>query len=609
MLLSNNETIFFPHEKIRDIQKTLIMQIMSVISNKENLLVHAPTGCGKTSASLAPTLTFALKNNKTIIFVTPMHSQHRLAIDSLKLIKKKYNLDFKATDLIGKKWMCLQKNASELSSSEFSDFCTSLIKGDSCDFYSNFKDQVKKEFCLKDLNEIKHVEEIIKTSSVHKICPFEMALENAKHSTIIIADYNHILNPSIRETLFKRINKNIDNCIIIFDEAHNLVKKCRELLSSSLSKLTIEKAVKESTEFNLNLEQELDKIKNKINVLSLKLNISENEKLIVKEDFLFEDGLINRLNAGSEIVLEKKQRSALKSIANFLDIWKGPDIGFIRVIERNFLKSGKPYYDIVYKCLDPALIFSTLNPYSMILMSGTLTPQNMYTDLLNLNKNRTVIAEYKNPFPIENKLCLIVPKTTTKFTARSEDMYNKIAETCSQITNLIPGNTLIFFPSYELRDKINEFFSRKCEKTTFLEYSSFTKQEKQEILEKFKLNNNSVLLAASSGSYSEGIDLIGCLKCVIIVGLPLAKPDLETKELINFYDKKFSKGWDYGYVYPAIIKAIQNAGRCIRSETDKGVIIFLDERYNLQSYKKCFPVDYNFEVSLDYLNKIKEFFK
>src|SRR3989344_4169709 len=91
--------------------------------------------------------------------------------------------------------------------------------------------------------------------------------------------------------------------------------------------------------------------------------------------------------------------------------------------------------------------------------------------------------------------------------------------------------------------KINEFFSRKCEKTTFLEYPSLTKQEKQEILEKFKANKEqgSVLLAASSGSYSEGIDLIGAIKCVIVVGLPLAKPDLETKELINYYDKRVTK--------------------------------------------------------------------
>ena len=191
-------------------------------------------------------------------------------------------------------------------------------------------------------------------------------------------------------------------------------------------------------------------------------------------------------------------------------------------------------------------------------------------------------------------------------------MLKHIANYCASIVNEIPGNSAIFFPSYDLRDKVNNFFSKKCEKTTFLEYPNLSKHEKQELLERFKQNKNNgaVLLAASSGNFGEGIDFENnSLKCIIVVGLPLAKPDLETKELINYYDKRFSKGWDYGYIYPAIIKTIQNAGRCIRSETDKGVIVFLDERYNMENYKKCFPPDYNFEITLDFKEKIKDFFK
>jgi len=609
-----NETkIFFPHETIRDIQKVLVLQILNVIQNKQNLIVHAPTGCGKTASALSSALTFAIQNNKTVIFVTPMHSQHKIAVDTLKLIRKKYNLDFKATDFIGKKWMCLQSNAQEMSSSEFSEFCSQFVKNDLCDFYLNFKDNTKKELALNELKEIKHVEELITDADKHKLCPFEIAGENAKRSKVIVADYFHVLSPSIREAFFKRINKDIENCIIIFDEAHNLISKCRDLLSSSLSSIIIERAIKEAQEFNLEIHEELNSIRNTLMSLSSNLNLSENEKLIKKENFLFEDNLIIKLKALSEIVLEKeeKKKSYIQTIANFLAFWKGEDFAFVRSVNRSFFK-GKPYYNIVYKCLDPSIIFSKLKPYSTILMSGTLTPQQMYIELLGVSKTHTVTAEYKNPFPKNNKLALIIPKTSTKYTDRSDFMYKNIAQICAEISNKIPGNTLIFFPSYDLRDKINEFFKEKCEKTTFLEYPSLSKQEKQDLLEKFKENkeHGAVLMATSSGSFGEGIDLIGdFLKCVIVVGLPLAKPDLETKECINYYDKKFSRGWDYAYIYPAIIKTIQNAGRCIRSENDKGVVIFLDERYQLQNYKKCFPPDYNFEITLDYLNKIKDFFK
>ncbi len=604
----NQEQIFFPHENIRDIQKVLVLQILNIIKNKQNLIVHAPTGSGKTASSLSSALTFALQNNKTVIFVTPMHSQHKIAVDTLKLIRKKYSLDFKATDFIGKKWMCLQNNVNEMSSSEFSEFCTQLVKNESCEYYINFKDNTKKELSLN--NEINHVEDLIKIASTYKTCPFEISSENAKKSKVIIADYYHVLSPSIREHFFKRIQKDIENCIIIFDEAHNLIKKCRDLLSVSLSTITIDKAIKESTEFNLNLEVELKSVRNKLILLINYLNLGEYEKLIKKEDFLFDLNFILKLDAESEIVLESKKKSFIRSISNFLESWSGDDSGFIRIINRTFLRSGKPCYNLIFKCLDPSIIFKKINSYSNILMSGTLTPQQMYIDLLDLNKNRTVSAEYKNPFPLKNRLCLIVPKTSTKYTERSETMYKNIAEICSNIVNIVKGNTIIFFPSYDLRDKVNNFFQNQCEKTTFSEYQNFSKEDKQSLLDKFKKNNGSVLLAVSSGSFSEGIDIENnILKCVIVVGLPLAKPDLETKETINYYDKRFSRGWDYGYIYPAIIKSIQNAGRCIRSEKDKGVVIFLDERYQLQNYKKCFPPDYNFEITLDYINKIKEFFK
>ncbi|MGV8171670.1 MAG: helicase C-terminal domain-containing protein, partial [Candidatus Woesearchaeota archaeon] len=134
--------------------------------------------------------------------------------------------------------------------------------------------------------------------------------------------------------------------------------------------------------------------------------------------------------------------------------------------------------------------------------------------------------------------------------------------------------------------------------------------EKQEFLQNFSgyRSKGAILNAVITGSFAEGIDLPGILKAVVIVGLPLQKPDLETKSLIEYYDKKFNKGWDYGYLFPAFTKTIQAAGRCIRSETDKGVIIFLDERYGWNNYYRCFPSTWKIKVSLLYTALIKDFF-
>ena len=98
------------------------------------------------------------------------------------------------------------------------------------------------------------------------------------------------------------------------------------------------------------------------------------------------------------------------------------------------------------------------------------------------------------------------------------------------------------------------------------------------------------------------------LDCVVVVGLPLEKPTLETEALINYYDFKFGRGWDYGYIYPAMNRALQAAGRCIRSETDRGVIVLMDDRFNWRNYRKCFPRDMKSIITEKPEMYVKKFF-
>jgi DNA excision repair protein ERCC-2 len=234
----------------------------------------------------------------------------------------------------------------------------------------------------------------------------------------------------------------------------------------------------------------------------------------------------------------------------------------------------------------------------------------MYKDILGFNDVKERV--FNSPFPKKNRLGLIVPVTTTKFTRRKEEEFKKIATVCSDIVNLVPGNSLVFFPSYALRDSVYFHFSELCKKEIFIEKPRLSKEEKHSLLEEFKSYKDSgaCLMGVTSGSFGEGIDLPGdFLKGVIVVGLPLGRPDLEVKELIDYYDTKFGKGWEYGYIYPAMIKTMQNAGRCIRSEKDKGVVVFLDERYAYPQYYNCFPPDYGVRISKMYKERIKDFFE
>ncbi|MCJ7478819.1 MAG: hypothetical protein MUP63_01415, partial [Candidatus Nanohaloarchaeota archaeon QJJ-7] len=111
------------------------------------------------------------------------------------------------------------------------------------------------------------------------------------------------------------------------------------------------------------------------------------------------------------------------------------------------------------------------------------------------------------------------------------------------------------------------------------------------------------------GSFGEGVDYPGKLmNAVFVVGLPLQRPDLETKSLIDFYDYKFDRGWDYGYAYPAMNRAMQAAGRCIRSKNDEGVIVYMDERYTWGNYRKVFPPEEDFTVTQAPWQEMEKFF-
>src|SRR3989344_2130955 len=172
--------VFFPYETVRPSQKELIESIQENLKGKRNLIAHAPTGLGKTAAVLSSILPFALEKNLTIFFVTPKHTQHRIAIETLQIIKQKFKKEFIALDIIGKKHLCAQEGAEALSQFEFSEYCRSLVENGNCDFFNKIKQKQKlsteAELFLKQVKEnIVHVEDLKKLAQQAKLCPFEMA--------------------------------------------------------------------------------------------------------------------------------------------------------------------------------------------------------------------------------------------------------------------------------------------------------------------------------------------------------------------------------------------------------------------------------------------------
>jgi DNA excision repair protein ERCC-2 len=617
-----SEINLFPHEKIRDGQEQLISDIKQSFLSQKILLAHAPTGLGKTAASLSVALQIALEQKKVIFFLTNRHTQHQIAVDTLKKIRLRSGKEIKVVDLIGKRWMCSQ-DIAHLFGNDFNEYCKSVSEKGECEFYNNVRTkntlQVEAKAFLKELEDSGplHNSEIISSSKEKKMCGYEIALALGKKADILIGDYNYLFNPFVQATLLNRMDKELKDIIVIVDEAHNLPARIMDMLSNNLTTFMLKNSLLEAKKYGysglIGWVQDLSKLL--VDLADFPSSSPDKELIVTKESFLQGvksfvdyDNFIEELEFAAEEVRRKQKKSYLGGLASFLQSWKGEDLGFVRILAEQSNRYGN-FLVLKYVCLDPSIISRDIfsQVHSGLLMSGTLQPLSMYSDLLGIGRN--IEKEYLSPFPDENKLKLIIPETSTKYTLRSEKMYQSIASHCTLLAEKIPGNVAFFFPSYHLRDAVAPYLN--CQKKRFFENSEMNKEEKEALLEEFKANKDQggLLLAVTGANFAEGIDLPGdLLNGVVVVGLPLAKPDLQTKKLIEYYDHKFGKGWDYGYTFPAFSKCIQSAGRCIRSETDKGAVIFLDERFAWPRYFECFPERIGLKVIKDYASEIEKFF-
>lgn len=604
--------VLFPHEAVRPIQDELVLSVERVLEKKKHLVVHAPTGLGKTAATLGPAIAYALQNDLTVFFLTSRHTQHKIALDTVAEIEKRHEIKVPVANLIGKKWMCLMPGVDKLYSGEFVEYCRKLREDGKCKYFSNLK---RNNSLSPDANVALHKAlETPDSRSLrvigmdHEVCPYEIGVLAAQKSRVIVTDYYYVFNPAIRDVFFQKIGKELESSIIIVDEAHNLPSRVKDLASVRTSTRILERAISEAEKFDYDLD-ELPHLVEALNALAKGVD-KDNERYVTRSELLDLIPVSIDLDYLQEVgdeIREIQQRSYIGSVAEFLRAWQEPDEGFTRI-----LSSYDDSVVLSFRCLDPGLIVgpTVKGSYSTTLMSGTLTPTVMYEELLDIPLNAEDYT-FQSPFPDENRRTLIIPHTTTKYQARSEEMYLAQARILARGINTVPGNSIVFFPSYQLRDSVKAHLEGLAKKPLFEERRGMSKGDREELLKKFAAHKESgaCILGVMSGSFAEGVDFKGdMLKAVFVVGLPLARPDKETQALIKYYDEKFSRGWDYGYVFPAFNKILQSAGRAIRSETDRGMLVFVDERYAWNTYKRCFPPHWDLRVTDQIDSEIKQFF-
>ena len=572
----------FRFERPRQNQEAIMKSIEEALASRKDILVNAPTGTGKTDASIAAALGFAMENGLDVFFLTPKISQHKIAVESLLGIREKFDRKIKYVDIVGKRNLCINPDVNALESEAFYKGCEKAISSRKCDFYTNAKEHANitediVEACYRGHNAL------FEQSFRKGVCAYEIATYLAKDANFIIADYAHMLNQYTRSSFLKKISHRLENAIVIWDEAHNVLGSAASYMSTSLSTNTIASSAKELLAIGSSTDLEylqfmLSKIADKR--LDGKSEAFVHDGDIPEEITKNADSIAEHLEkAGMEYLTESKaKRSSLMHVANFLRSLSTKDDSVASIISK-----GSRGFRFSLTCLYPEKAIGLFEDiYANIFMSGTLLPLQMYRELFGVGD--ALAQDFGSPFPKGNKLCIVDDSVSTKYESRSNEEYRKIAARIEEVRSIANGNIAVFFPSFAV---LNAVYRNMKKEVEYIQRSEMRSAVVEKFIEEFKKSKNATMFGVMGGSMSEGIDYANnAIKGIIIVGIPLEKPSLEIRAKIEYMNKRFGgKGTEYAYLIPGIIRAAQAAGRAVRSETDRAFVIFMDKRYGWRSYK------------------------
>lgn len=577
----------FPFENYRPGQRELAVRVYKSIIDSKKCFAQAPTGTGKTISTLFPAIK-AMGENETskIFYLTAKTITREVAQNTISLMRKK-DLNLKSVTITAKEKICKMEEVN--------------CNPEYCPYANGYFDRINNS--LKDIlakyNDYSK-ENIEKISEEYMLCPFELSLDLTNLSDVIICDYNYVFDP--RVYLKRFFDTKTTDYTFLIDEAHNLVDRAREMYSATLNEekfIKVKKLISKKDKRITRVIKEIqsyfeDKLEDLTTVDEIDLVESEAplELCEILSSFIkFVDEYLAITNEENEELMD-----LYFDVYSFLSISDFYDKNYTTIYTKTFNGMTIKIY-----CVNPQKVIEEKmkKAKSNIIFSATLIPMDYFMKMYSYDEEDFII-NLKSPFDVNNRLLMIGDNVATTYNKRfetSEDIASYIAN-CVQAKK---GNYMVFFPSYKYMelvfDKMKENYPNI---NTSIQESNMSEEEKEEFLSMFDEDNKEthVGFCVLGGHFSEGIDLTNDkLIGVIIVGVGMPQIGIE-RDIIKEHMKDSNKGFDYAYVYPGMIKVLQAAGRCIRTDDDKGVILLLDNRYSQRRYQSLFPYEWypNFRV-------------
>lgn len=579
----------FPYE-YRKGQREMAACVYKSIDGGKRLFVQAPTGIGKTMAAVFPTIkAFSTGLVSKMFYLTAKTIAHTVANNSLDVLRKN-GMIFSSVTITAKEKIC------PLDDTE--------CDGEVCPYAKGHYDRVNE--ALYDI--ISHEENIsreivLRYSEKYMVCPYELCLDAALFTDGVICDYNYVFDPRVNQNRFfseTPISSGGKNVFLV-DEAHNLVDRASSMYSATLVKedfLALKKILKK---YNSKTARAADMCNREM--LEMKKDCTDStyrELDDITELYL----RLLTLHARLESFLEKYSHIPEKkdvldfyfNLTGFLNIAELEDDSY--VIYDEILPDGK--FIVKLYCVHPAenLEKCLEKGVSAVFFSATILPVKYYMDMLSKDENDFAIY-IPSPFDKKKRQILVGLDVTTRYTKRNTAQYENIYKYIKAVKESHRGNYMIFFPSYNMMESVYEVALKDeaSNKNLMLQKIGMTEKEREDFLLQFEGEDDVLAFCIMGGIFSEGIDLTGDkLVGAVVVGPGLPQVSNERKIMMDYFNRRNgdnNNGFNYAYLYPGINKVFQAAGRVIRTEEDRGIILLLDERFGKSEYNGLFPMEWD----------------
>jgi len=593
------------HYRNRQSQTDMAVAVSDAIVKKQNLILEAGTGVGKTFAYLIPAL---LSGKQVVISTGSKNLQEQLFLKDLPSLLTMLDIHVPIALLKGRNnYLCQLRLEKQMQmASQFSEyFIDDLLK-------INQWANLSKDGDIGNLTSVAEHSEVIpwvvstKETCTGKLCDHYAACFTRKArikamdaKVVVVNHHLFFADRLLKDTGFAELLPDPD--VVIFDEAHLVPDICISYFGSHISSRDIEKLL------NAVIKLHKEVIRDSIQLEQLAqrglMALSDWHNMMFEHQISdWRKVLAHKTLASTSWMLHQ----ALVDLANNMQHHLGRDAQLDNAFEKlDALAATLQHY---FECQDrqaaysvelgPRFIILRMSPINVakqcqqlfdsntrwIFTSATLQVNRSlahFAKELGLDGARQLILD--SPFDYPNQALFCVPRHLGKV-GQSQHSAQQLVDVCVQAINAAQGRTFILFTSHQMLQQVASMLQGKVKYPLLVQGQA----SKQSLLNKFRQLGNAVLLGTSS--FWEGVDVRGkLLSCVIIDKLPFVSPD------DALYKARAANAERQGLdpfatisLPQAVISLKQGVGRLIRDEKDRGVLILCDNRIVNRAYGQAF---------------------